>query len=354
MNDDKWDLYYTPIDVAEDILRYLPKYFKPKLVVDICAGKGNFLTSSVNVLKNRQIKHYAFDINLHEDLLKNKKWTISKINSLRIGKIRQLLPLDEKKLVIANPPFGNFYDALKIAPNAKNLEELAKEANRTNRIEAKMLVSNIALMRKGDVFAAILPENIFTSERFAPFKKLFLDSFEVQHLSSPGRFFGRCEVLSRKFVGVFKEIPNGRSLTRSSKTIEVSENSIFRGLDNSLLKTKDELKGVYTREVIHFNNKNGQEFAKKCIECSRVKSRVKIEKSDILVIRVGRNAGQVVHNTIRFEGKLFSDHFLLVKNVRIKKKQVNAFQKRLDNRIKGLTIRYVTKSDINASLSGLT
>ena len=353
MNHDKWDLYYTPIDVAEDILQYLPRSFKPKLVVDICAGKGNFLTSSVNVLRIPNIKHYAFDISLHEDLLKNQNWAITKANSLRIERIRQLLPVNKRKLVIANPPFGNYYDHLKIGHQSKPLEELVKEANRTNRIEAKMLVSNIALMKKGDVFAAILPENIFTSEKFVPFKNIFLDSFEVKHLSSPGRFFGRCEVLSRKFVGIFKRIPT-LSSTPGPTSSDAHQNSIYRGVDNSKLKTKDELKGIYTREVIHFNNKNGEKFETKRIACSSVKSRIKIEKNDILVIRVGRNAGQVIHDINRFEGKLFSDHFLLVKNTRITKKQVNLLQERLAQRIKGLTIRYVTKADLTASLSGLT
>src|SRR5688500_13244371 len=104
MNHDKWDLYYTPIDVADDILQYLPKYIKPKLVVDICAGKGNFLTSSANVLRNHDIKHYAFDISLHNDLLKHRNWKVTKINSLEIGAVKQLLPINERKLVIANPP----------------------------------------------------------------------------------------------------------------------------------------------------------------------------------------------------------------------------------------------------------
>lgn len=63
-----------------------------------------------------------------------------------------------------------------------------------NRVEVDMIVLNLLLFRKGDIFVVFLLENIFIFERFGLFCVLFFVFFYVEYIGDFEKYFLGSEV----------------------------------------------------------------------------------------------------------------------------------------------------------------
>ena len=344
---ENWSKYYTPHIIAEEIVDKIPKEFYPTNVIDICAGSGNLLNAAFS--KWSDVNFIGVDVASTLDEI-NSNWSLYSFDATDLNRLKKEINFIEgPRLVLANPPFGNNKGKKKASINDE-LSNLFK-VEKLNRVEADMLISNISLLRKGDVFGALLPENIFTSEKFAQFREKFFKLFTVQYLGASKKFFKGSEVKTRQFVGIFK----GLSKEIHEKKNDLSTNiklNIHRGIDNSkLIGEIDINKRKKHLEVIHFNNPEGKILNRKFIYPDKNVTYRQIEENDLLIVRVGRNAGRIILPNSDHIGKAFSDHLIVIKNIRNNTPNIESIEKNLIKNRKGLTAKYISKKDIIKALN---
>lgn len=344
-----WSKYYTPNTLSDGIVDSIEPKFHPVYVIDICAGSGNMLKSAQKRWPNS--KFIGVDISISEKLI-NKNFQERNIlfhefDALNIGLLKRKIKLNGKKLILANPPFGKYYGTA--YKPTKGLQKLYQIALKTNRIEILMLISNLSILNKGDYFGAVLPENIFTSEKMREFYIKFQTYFENIKVEYHKESFAGSEVKVRTFVAKYTGASKISDF-KSNKNINnnISEKySLIRGIDNTKI-----LPGCIPDnscyEVVHFNNLNGDIISKRHINDDGSKLLDKrIGKNDIIVIRVGRNAGTIIIPDQRHFDCLVSDHLIIIKNGRnLNKKSLKEAQSSLYASKKGLTTKYVSKNDI--------
>lgn len=338
-----WSNFYTPMPVASEIINFIPHDYQPTCLVDICSGSGNFL--------NAALSKWNADV-VAIDLMPQKSITSYKVHNVDALDLNNLKFLKEVegKLLLANPPFG------KLADGIKNLcskhSQLQEEAIKLRRVETNMLVSNMSILNDGEIFAAVLPENIFTSKKFVNFKLLFLSHFEILHLGKARRYFPGSEVQTRIFIGSYKS--NSVNQIRKSKSAEKQYNfKAIRGIDNSkLIKSKSDVLLKNFVKVIHFSNVDAKLHLKCSVPENSYSFEKVIEKNDYLIARVGRQSGMVYKPKVEFIGNYASDYFYIIKNADFLKN--SELRKKAENilleKVAGMTAKYLCKSDIMSTL----
>ena len=132
----------------------------------------------------------------------------------------------------------------------------------------------------------------------------------------------------------------------------MGNDKLFRGIDNSKLKKcSEKLENKIYAEVLHFNSSSLNNVKYKYIEFNEHLNKYRIKNKDILVLRVGRNAGKVFWDTSELRGKLFSDHFIIIRGGLIKKRK--PFISYISEKTKGLTAKYITNKDIEVYINKL-
>ena len=345
-----WISYYTPVDVASEVIANIPNHFRPVTAIDICVGSGNFLRAAKNRWPGLNLIGVDQNISTVNQDLKNEINLYQQDAYLYKG-LKKSLNCDfrENLLLVANPPFGKLENAYAFFKSRKQCDFFDKTID-LKRKEALMLYSNLSLLKEGDYFAAILPDNIFRSDRFYSFKCAFLNQFKNEWIGEPSYYFKGSEVRCRMFVGEYK------GLNSVEKKIIKDNNpsnrfQAIRGVDNSkIFKRIRKPNTTIYEEVVHFSNTD-KKLRHKFYTLKETKNANKyVEEGDVLISRVGRNAGMVTIPTQEFEGKLASDYFFIYKGLSLSENQVKIIQEELFLQKRGLTTSYLTKSDINEVL----
>lgn len=350
-----WNNYYTPNAVAKELISKIPGDFVPSNVVDICGGSGNLLRAAFN--EWNKARYIYADIHTpsvkKDDKLNN--WDSYQINALCPLELGKLQFNDGIRLVLANPPFGHSKGTFNETDTLDNIVDLRSVSKKLNRIEAEMIVSNISLLRKGDIFAALLPENIFSSERFEKFKKLLLSNFRMVYEGPPNKYFKGSEVRTRLFVGIFttdKSKPEIRSKNNDSNF----DRLIYRGINNTKLFTETKsIDKCHVLQVLHFNNPSCMNAKKFMVDKRIINNYKTIKTGDLLVIRVGRHAGKVIRSSRAEVGKGVSDYLFMVKSGYVySDKEIKRIEEVLHLKRKGLTTNYISKADVKCALNSIS
>jgi methylase of polypeptide subunit release factors len=348
-----WAKYYTPQHIAEEIVDKIPKEFYPKNVIDICAGSGNLLSAA----EKRWGKANYISVDISDNNVLTSNYNFYQLDALDFISLNKLVKFkDGKRLVLANPPFGSISSSKNKIINNDPLEHYLSEFQQLNRAEASMLISNLTLLRKDDVFGALLPENIFSSEKFCSFRNFFLSLFDICFIGTSNQYFSGSEVKTRQFIGIYK---GGRvEISDRFKRIENKREivKIYRGIDNSKLSNVGDFNDIKNySEVLHFNNPEGLIISKKYIHNSKLNTTEIVQPNDLIIIRVGRNSGRIVKPNEYHIGKLVSDHLFIIKSIpkKLSKKQLIKAEQCLLNSKKGLTASYISKADVYNTLKNI-
>lgn len=321
-----WINYYTPRDITKKLLNHIPKEYSPSHIIDICGGSGNMLIEGSLKYPKAKVTYLDKSVDKQVKNTYQKSWRIFKNDSTCNSTLKYFKTTD-KKLLLANPPFGY----------SEKKESIFKISN---RLEIQILDINISLLKNGDIFAAVLPENIFTSENALDFRNHLMNNFEVIYKGRPKKYFKASEVLTRLFVGRKVDIKK----TRKPRIRLVSNDLILeRGIDNSLLNSKANAL-LPEIKIVHGNKlENNSTFY-----CSAhlYKNKPIIRRKDLLIVRVGRNAGKVIYTKTEILGHGISDNLMLLRDHKILKKEVLQLEQILINSKKGLTTKYITKNDV--------
>lgn len=354
MADNKWDRFYTPKQIATKIINLLD-INPPNVVADICAGSGNLLEAAHDRWPESKLLAIDVDFKAIENIKGKFKdidaecfdaVDMQKLNVFFDNYVNYCRKCD---LVVANPPFGYFRNHIdRTKTNNKILNILSDEAKKLNRIEAYMLISNILFLKPGGYFAAILPENIFTSQKWNIFKKIFINTiFDTVHVSSPGKIF-RTDVNTRIFIG---------KLRKGQKEIKLRENGniiqnnveIIRGSFVSESKYNDHIVPVFHSDCFKYIENKIKFGSQKYIshDVDNFKEKAILKKNDIVIIRVGRNCGNSAIITKDYFGWHISDCVYIVRQNSVPNKVLSINMGRLlPSMKKGLACKYITERDI--------
>ncbi len=345
-----WSKYYTPKKLSDQIINLIDPTFTPEIILDICAGSCNMLNSAY--AKWPKAKYIGIDIEpvKNTNTIESKNLKLYQFDSCHSLSLSKKFIYPKRKLLLANPPFGNYCGLKPKHINFKDNIDII--ANNLNRVECHILISNLALLNKGDYFGAILPENFFTSENMKTFKEHFVSYFECIIIKDHKIKFRGSEVKTKIFVAKFIGPRKHKLINILNPQISHSlklKYQIVRGIDNSILESA-KFKG--SKEVIHFNNKEGKVLSSKFISQDySFKEKQKIESQDLLILRVGRNSGKVIEPQLKHYGLLVSDLIIILKNgKKMNIHKQSKLEKLLLNRRKGLTTNYISTNDIWESL----
>jgi hypothetical protein len=352
MESQNWSRFYTPHAMAETIVDAISPHFTPKTIIDICVGSGNMLARA------RQKWPDAFLIGVDLVLsneLSTTAWqnlTLHEFNALEYDRITRLSLPEGNLLVLANPPFG--FSKSRPLLNNSSLSQLNYLAIKSGRMEALMIISNLLLLKVGDWFGAVLPENIFTSEKLKEFRNLFLEHFDNANIGKSKLGFKSSEVNTRTFVGRYiGPVIREKKQVRYSKILITNslkeQFPLIRGIDNTKLIHR-QVSTTNDKEVLHFNNSNkiNVMFLQNSLHDYKYQT---VYPDDLIIVRVGRNAGTIVIPDEKSIGKLISDHLIIIRNGRsLPFDNIKRIMDSIIRKNKGLTTKYIAKQDIWESI----
>lgn len=379
-----WQKFYTPKLVAE-FIGGLVKEDNPKNAVDICVGSWNLLRILSDKWSNIEI--YGIDI---DSSSQNKALKGAHFKCLD-GREYALQCLEHNRkfgIVLANPPFGKEsylnYSRYSLLPGYKSLSKSA-----LGRIESTMLLANLSLVEKGGTLIAIVPRTLINGDWALTLRKFVANNYFLQtiiHL--PSAVFGRdistsiiviqnkklpielltTEAYSARLIddkGLFEthsltkfdysQMIDGRWFNCVKPISAHSDIQILRGnISVSELELRGENPVIHSSDIrrIGFSGWKPTRFTS-----LKHNSQIITKSGDIIMVRVGRNCGQVT----RAQGHIqfpISDCIYIIRHEDIKKtnnlwKHLNSpiYQKDLSLLKKGIGSQYISKSNLNNYLS---
>lgn len=351
-----WKQFYSPESLSKLLVSLIPDDFVPENVIDICAGSCNLLHAA----KTRwtSAKYHASDINsiAEQHKFHNLPLKIDTLDALDIRTISSRYRTLRKKLLLANPPFGRSMIS-RTWEGYLDFPNLSRSIISLNRIECQIIISNISILETNDIFGAILPENIFSSERFQEFKYLFLSLFDNIIVKTNDIEFANSEVNTRLFIGRYKGSTLNKFIDQNpnASPSDLEENfPLVRGVDNSIL-IKNLENEIFPIRILHFNNIEGElmSFRGLSEEVSSLKAKI-VDKNDLIILRVGRNSGRIITPDNRHFGHAVSDLMFILKNGKaLGNERIKKLQELLLSRTKGLTTKYISRNDVYSSLTDI-
>ena len=381
MNSDrKWKRFYTPLPVARVMVKLVGD-LNPRCAVDICAGSWNLLTAAREHWPD--ISLVGVDSTPHPDTPCNDG-DVARTLDGRVFSLECIRGGVEFDLVLANPPFG-FEDPGECCQGLPGIECLGARA--WSRIEATMLLANLSLMSKIGHLVAIVPRSIITGNAFYGLRSFISRNYSVKSIINlPDDTFGRdvrtsilsisagltddrVPVYHSDLGGTLNQQPsissasfiagNWLSLGIEDEQQLPAGGQVYRGsISNSDLDIREGRPVLHTTDMRSL--RGGMVLPSRWLPLSAkiYKIALTAEAGDIIVVRVGRNAGAFVSIPQDAHGLLVSDCLLLVRSctLTLQKKALKIlesqrYQSDLAHLIRGVTAKFLPISSFRHYLA---
>ena len=216
-------------------------------------------------------------------------------------------------------------------------------------------------MKPNGIFASIIPENFFSSERFNTFRKIFINYFfETLYISRTNKFFETSDVKSRIYIGRLK-IKNIDSIYARIIPLKPKKNytsctilKIIRGkfvTPLSILNIKKNSIPVFHSDCMKFLRNEITGVTKRFIKKEFINSKAILQKGDIVITRVGRLCGEAAVISEYFEGWHISDCIYIIRGIDIPLEEfVQIFNQSNYLKKRGLTTQYITIKDLSKAV----
>lgn len=363
--------YYTPIELAIELLKLLEKKEYSK-VIDICCGSWNLLKAAKKVLKCEHI----VGVDINESVEKYKEGEDEFV--LKDGREYALETYQKKKydLVLSNPPFGLLEDDNRFMLN--NLMDERYSKYLTKRYENEMLLANLLLVKRGGYLIAIMPQTFVFGSSNKKIRELIANDFFVDSIVClPEDTFKKKGIHATAIILEKKKRKNKTKMYKALKNpqwriqyirdidnnlvcegnwdgrkIESGQEErgykIFRGNINSRMFETDGKDLVYHCSS---NIKNGV-WQPSVRKGNFLDKNIKyIKKDDILINRIGKKAGYWVVN--KKNGYMVSDCIIVIRDKSgkcIQKLKNNSTKGKLNIPLRGVSTKYITAEDVELIL----
>lgn len=364
--------YYTPEELVIEILKLIPD-IKINSIIDLCCGTWNMLKAGKQMYPDAEIIGVDTDFNMKKYKIKNAKFYVS---DGRMFAINQKKIANNYDLILSNPPYGYIHQDNSYRKEIFSFKESIQSLI-NNRYECEMMSANFLLAHDNSVIIMVLPFTIIAgstckklrceiAEKYSILSliKLPLETFEIGKINT--------------FAIVLQKNKNNKSTTlynaeykkkweiEKKKTVDLYE--ILRGnwwFEDEIVEDLGVVKicrgNISTNmfseggnKVFHCSNKKEKiwkpsvRFSNNCSKYTK-----KARKGDILINRIGKDAGYWIVNKI--DNVCISDCLLCVSftNDNIYKifDELSDKNGRLDIPLRGLTTLYVTSEDIKKILN---
>lgn len=286
-----WDTYFTPPELSKSLLASVSMR-PPRVVVDICAGHGNLLNAArarwpeVGLIGNDLYRNRP-----HK--LKNTEWHRRDGRRLAREMFRSGAEID---LVVGNPPFGRCRTPRFVAgDDCDDLNRLLHAP----RIECGMVVASALLVGPHGTLATLVPDSMVRGPSHRSLRAWLAGRFQAFQVIRLGRqMFGRRD-LGVAFLIAHRVRPKGDlpglvgtdSFAQGSPIdTHAHAASVVRGI----ITTAD-FNERGSAAVLHCNRQDrdcAYQVQHTTADSGRsVPNEHWVRKGDIVVCRVGRNAG---------------------------------------------------------------
>lgn len=360
--------YYTPIDLARCILDIMPK-IEIKSIIDICCGSWNLLKAGSEKYPDAEVTGIDIDESSEKYRFGKSQFQIMDGREFARKEYKQGKTYD---LILSNPPFGNISKEERIYLAEDDLAKVCYSKLLNKRYECEMMQANMLLAHERSVLLFILPYTFVAGVSFQKVRcqiagaysvlaivKLPFSTFVKEGINTFAIILQKGEQCKETMV--YNAIYKGNWKIEKMKavsSIEIKEGNwwfvkknicqdkikVFRGNVSSDKFTKE------GQTVLHCAAKKTDKWRPSVRYYSVTglkKNIVKAKKGDILINRIGKDAGYWHINEI--DNIAVSDCLLVLSG--ITKNMLKILKKNSDGdgRLKipvyGVAASYVTAED---------
>ncbi len=216
-------IFYTPDNICE-LIDVIARIYNPQTVIDICCGKGGFL-SYFNDLQTVK------GIDCNPDTISLAQKINPDINFLLGDTLEHDFKNETYDLVLGFLPFSGMR-----FPNQKSIEEL-------------LIKKGLEILNQNGVAIFIVPQGIISGSKYSDFRTYLLENFAIDMIISiPDKFFSYTGIETYVFV-----IRNGKP----NKEIFMP---IFDGEVSTIADNFRQHQGEFYLETAKINNRLDRRF----------------------------------------------------------------------------------------------
>ncbi|SFT33441.1 type I restriction enzyme M protein [Lachnospiraceae bacterium XBD2001] len=352
--------YYTPISLAEEILKLIPRQ-DYRTIIDICCGTWNLLAAARKYYP--ESKYYGVDVDgrAQHNMFEGAQFFLNDGRKFSQDAVAAGKKFD---LILSNPPFGRMNEDESYW--RRQDENMPFSALISRRYESEMMLANILLAHDNSVLVFILPITFLIGESYEAARKQISEFFSILEIVElPVEAFAgnnlktvaivikkrKKECLQTNYrIAKYKD---GTWLFDSFKTIEIDggnwEGKKLKGSAVLIKRGKihsGELTGG-NKKVMHCSSKFDGKCWKPSIRSTDCECGIYAERGDIIINRVGRGAGYWCVNKSDRVG--VSDCLFVIKNPTedVERRLLrNTKDGKLCVPVRGVSTRYITQKDI--------
>lgn len=361
-------IYYTPIDLARAILAIVPE-IKMDSIIDICCGSWNLLQAGREKYPNAFIT--GVDIDKESEKHKIAKANFMVIDGREFAKQRY----KEGKtydLILSNPPFGSISDDERKYGLHEDLEHYyATLLNK--RYECEMMQANMLLAHEGSILVFILPYTFVAGDSYQKARCQIAKDYSVfAIIDLPITTFERGKIntiaiilqkirsnaLTNVYEAINDDVWSFKKL-RNIQSEEIKKGNWWYKKSTKKKNVANIIRGNISscrfedvgQEILHCAaKKNGKWLpsVRYYNETKSTKNAIKANKGDIIINRIGRDAGYWHIN--ERDNVTISDCLLVLKSAT--KTMLEVLEKNSDNNgrllvpLRGVTTSYITAEDV--------
>jgi hypothetical protein len=354
-----WDSYFTPPELSRSLLASVSTR-PPRVVVDICAGHGNLLRAA----RARWPEVGLVGNDLYRDRpkkLQGMEWHRRDGRHFAREMFQSGLEID---LVVGNPPFGRSrIPRLVSGADEVDLNRLL----RSPRIECGMVVASALLVGPRGTLATLVPDSMVRGSSYHPLRSWLAGRFEAFQVIRLGRqMFGRRDLgvafLIAHRIRPKRELPGLLGTDAFAHAAVTGSQPHADFVARGVITTAD-FNARGSAAVLHCNRQDrGCAYQVQHTTADNARSVPNehwVAKGDIIVCRVGRNAGVATVYQER-EPALVSDCVFRVFASKPERHQVlqarasdGTLTGLLTRHAHGLGAQFVCKSDVTRVLDSV-
>lgn len=363
--------YYTPIELAKNILQLVPD-IEIESIIDICCGSWNLLRAAREKYSKASIT--GIDIDRDSEYYKIEGAEFYNEDGREFA-LKQKWEGRTYDLILSNPPFGYLAENSR-KYNEKNFsEEQCYSGLISKRYEAEMTQANLFLTHENSILLFILPNTFVVGETLRKARRQISNDYEIcEIIKLPSNTFEKGKINTFAIImrkGVLEKHPtnlyeaNNEEKWNIKKVGEMAHSDIIDGkwwIESNYRETCVKT-NIYRgnlssgdfessgEKVLHNASKGKYTWRPSIRYYNEQKVKSKIvwaNKGDILVNRIGKSAGYWCTNSC--QDIAVSDCIIVVKNVSdnlIKKFMENSdADGRLKIPFRGVATPYITAQDV--------
>lgn len=327
--------YYTPIELAESILKLLPN-IKINSIIDICCGSWNLLKAAKEKYSEAFIVGIDIDSDSKEHKIDKADFFIEDGREFALNKKKVGQTYD---LILSNPPFGYLHEECRKYIDKDFITKECYSGLINKRYEGEMIQANIFLAHDESILLFILPNTFVEGESWRRARCQIANDYKIcEVIRLPSNTFEKGEI--NTFAIIMKK---GISLDAVTNLYEAKKVNEWQIIKKGEISYSNIVKGNWWLQVEPLKNRktislrrgnlSSSDFVKKGERIFHNASKigttwkpsvryynektvsskvVKAQRGDILVNRIGKGVGYWCQNTV--SDIAVSDCIIVVEN----------------------------------------